>query len=57
MELDYETVEKYLKEAPRTYLLGFLAIIVERCATEPVFKGWMGMHSFIQNTYKRKKSK
>lgn len=50
----YEEIEEALKEVPMTYVPALLAILIKRCATEPIFKGWYGMHTFIQTTYKRK---
>lgn len=50
---DYEDLEKELEEVSITWIPALLMILIKRCRKEPVFKGWMGMHSFIQNAYKK----
>lgn len=52
MSLDYEEIERELKECSVSYIPALLKVIITRCRLEPIFKGWMGMQSFISRAYK-----
>lgn len=49
----YEGTKDFLECCSISMVPALLGILITRCAREPIFKGWMGMHSFIQNTYKK----
>ena len=36
----FKDIEKALKKVSITQIPALLAVIIKRCATEPIFKGW-----------------
>lgn len=50
-ETHYGRLERELEEAPMSYVPALLATIIQRCAREPIFNGWVGLHAFIQRVW------
>lgn len=53
IQLSYEGIEQQLKSCPMSYVPALLAVLIERIRREPIFKGWMGLQSFISRAYKK----
>lgn len=50
---DFDVLDKALAECPMTWVPALFITIITRCRKEPIFKGWMGMQSFISKAYKK----
>ena len=48
----FEVLERELHSAPMTWVPALFAVLIERIRKEPIFKGWVGMQSFISKVYK-----